>query len=631
MKKLSTILILSLSAVAAVAAQNDYYTGYEGLVLGESAPRSATDAISEQAAQTPGDIYRGTVFGAEQKTYKGDILGDRPRATTKNVYDTSLIRAIKANDADSVRMLTAAHVGVNERNYAGITPLTVAAEKGNMEIIKLLVNNGANVNDKSSYGFTPLIAAASAGNNEVIDYLLAHGADTTAKDDLGKTAIIYASNINNAKSVLSLSKKDKYSVNLPDNSGNTPLIYAAQHGYVNHINTLLANGANPDYRNPETGISALSIAAAAGNSNMIRALGKNGKANLNISDLQGRTPIFYAIEQDKMDGVRALIILGADINVQDFEGETPLMLALKKKNIDCANLLLKQKNINVNLKDNAGNTAANYAAKLASIAPAQKLVAANVDLSVADSDGNTPLMNAVIAKQDRTALLFVQNNAPLTPINNNGENVFNLVDKYLPDSMTANVLSVKRTLAYQTALQDEAAKLAQVRELEQTLAAQEAQLAELKAEKEAEEKAAFEAKKEEVRSKLEQDYQTELESDPELARLQKQLAAAKARKEAALQQKYKNRLNKELGIEPTEEEKQAQAQAQAKPKAAPRRTATRNNRRTTGQRRATAAKPAAKPAAAKPAATAAATPVKETIPQATVAPQEVRMADVLNN
>ena len=618
MKKLSTILLLTLSAVAAVAAQNDYYTGYEGLVLGESAPRSATDAIEEHATQTTGDIYRGTVFGAEQKNYEGQILGNRPRATTKQVYDTSLIRAIKANDADSVRMLTGAKVGVNERNYAGITPLTVAAEKGNMEIIKLLINNGANVNDRSSYGFTPLIAAAAAGNNDAIDYLLAHGADTSARDDLGKTAVIYASNINNTKSVISLSKKDKTSINLPDNSGNTPLIYAAQHGYVSHINALLANGANPDYRNPETGISALTIAAAAGNSNMIRSLGKTGKANLNISDLQGRTPIFYAIEQNKLDAVRALVILGADINAQDFNGETPLILALKKKNIDCANLLLKQKNINVNLKDNAGNTAAMYASKLAAIAPAQKLVAAGADLNLQDTDGNTPLMNAIIAKQDRTALLFVQNNASLTAINKNGDNAFTLTDKYLPNSMTANVLSVKRTAAYQTALQEEAAKLAQVRELEQTLAAEEAQVAQLKAEKEAEEKAALEAKKAELQSQLEKDYQTELDSDPELARLQKQLAAAKARKEAALQKKYNNRLNQELGIAPAEEEKPAEA----KPKAAVRRTGNRNQRRPV---RRAARRPVAKPAAA-----AAAKPVvKETIPQATVAPQEVSMADVV--
>ena len=162
-----------LFGVANAAQQDTNYTGYEGVVLGEKNARSATDAITEQATQDLGDIYRGTVFGAEQKTYEGKKLGDQQRATKKYVYDTSLIRAIKISDEDRVRTLMYIHVDVNEKNYAGITPLTVAAEKGNMEIIKMLVEMGkARVNDKSSYGVTPLIAAAAAGQGAAVDYLI---------------------------------------------------------------------------------------------------------------------------------------------------------------------------------------------------------------------------------------------------------------------------------------------------------------------------------------------------------------------------------------------------------------------------------------------------------------------------
>ena len=137
MKKLGFIFVFALAVSPLCAqtaqSQDDYYTGYEGLVLGESAPRSATDAIAQQATQVPGDIYRGTLFGAEQKKYEGDTLGNRPRPTTKYVYDTSLVRAVKISDPDRVRTLMYANVDVNEKNYAGITPLTIAAEKGNMK------------------------------------------------------------------------------------------------------------------------------------------------------------------------------------------------------------------------------------------------------------------------------------------------------------------------------------------------------------------------------------------------------------------------------------------------------------------------------------------------------------------
>ena len=61
MKKLGFIFVFTL-AVSPLCAQNaqsqdDYYTGYEGVVLGERAPRSATDAIAEQATQVPVDYY----------------------------------------------------------------------------------------------------------------------------------------------------------------------------------------------------------------------------------------------------------------------------------------------------------------------------------------------------------------------------------------------------------------------------------------------------------------------------------------------------------------------------------------------------------------------------------------------
>ena len=301
MKKLGLIFVFTLAVSPLVAqnadSQDDYYTGYEGVVLGERTPRSATDAIAQQATQVPGDIYRGTLFGAEQKKYEGDTLGNRPRAKTKYVYDTSLVRAVKISDVDRVRTLMYANVNVNEKNYAGITPLTIAAEKGNMEIIKMLVEDGkAVVNDASSYGVTPIISAAAAGNTEVVAYLVKHGADVTAKDDLGKTALIYASGTDNAKLISNLIALDNTAVNLPDNAGNTPLIYAAQKGLNNNVKVLLSHGAMVNYRNPATGLSALSAAAAEGHSDTARLLVRTGKADVNIADLSGRTPIFYAVE-----------------------------------------------------------------------------------------------------------------------------------------------------------------------------------------------------------------------------------------------------------------------------------------------------------------------------------------------
>ena len=548
MKKLGFIFVFVL-AVTPLCAQNaqsqdDYYTGYEGLVLGERTPRSATDAITQQATQVPGDIYRGVLFGAEQKKYEGDTLGNRPRPTTKYVYDTSLVRAVKISDEDRVRTLMYANVNVNEKNYAGITPLTIAAEKGNMNIIKMLMEDGAMVNDKSSYGVTPIISAAAAGNTEVVEYLVAQGADVTAKDDWGKTALIYAANVDNPQLIANLIKLDKTAVNLPDNSGNTPLIYAAQKGLDDNLKVLLSNGADVNYRNPATGLSAISAAAAEGNSSAIRLLVRTGKADVNIADLSGRTPIFYAVEQNQEDALRTLLLLGADPNAQDNQGGTALMRASAKGRQNCVDVLLRQKNIKVNTKDFQDRTALTYSVYADELGPAQALVKAGADINGRDKSGNTALMSAVKAKSDRMALFFIQQGADLTPANNSGENVFSLTEEYLPQSSTAKVLSVKKASLYEEALQLQAQKQAEVEQLEQQLAAEEELVKQLQ--KQAEE-ASRSPEEIQLRAKLEEEYQAKVAEDPELVRLQQQLEAAKAQREAAMQEEIDRQVAEQLG------------------------------------------------------------------------------------
>ena len=644
MKKLGFIFVLTLAA-APLCAQNattqggDYYTGYEGVVLGERQPRSATDAIAEQATQVPGDIYRGTVFGAEQKKYEGTTLGNRPRATTKYVYDTSLVRAVKISDVDRVRTLMYANVNVNEKNYAGITPLTIAAEKGNMEIIQMLVEDGkAVVNDISSYGITPLISAAAAGNGQVVEYLIAHGADVTAKDDLGKTALLYAVGYDNPKLIASLIKQDNKAVNLPDNSGNTPLIYAAQKGLDGNIKQLLANGANANYRNPATGLSALAAAAAEGHSSTLRLLVRTGKADVNLPDLSGRAPVFYAMERNQEDALRTLLTLGANPNVQDNVGVTPLMRAAAKNQKGIVQILLKQKGTDVKMQDLQGRTALIYSVYAAETSPANTLLKAGADLNAQDAAGNTALLTAIKAKNDRTALFLIQQGADLTLTNNDGENAFTLTEQYLPKSLTANVLSVKKAAVYQQALQV----------LENQLAQDEALVAQMQAEADAQARAAAQqaaqeaaakaqAKKAEVRAQVEAQLNQNLDEDPELVRLQQQqLDAAKAQKQAALQEEIDRRVAQELGEAPAtpsvlaenaqEETARAQALANAqkvkaevkamdakKKATATKRRVTRrtSTRRTAARKTAVKAKAAAKPAVA------------------TVAPQEINMADIL--
>lgn len=508
-------------------------------------PRSTTDAITAQATKEAGDIYRGTVFGNNKKVYTGGTtLGDQKAATKKYVYDTSLIRAIKISDPDRVRTLMYAHVDVNEKNYAGITPLTVAAEKGNMEIIKMLVEDGkAQINEKSSYGVTPIISASAAGNSEVIVYLVDNGAEVTVKDDMGKTPLLYAIRFDQPQAIESLVKGDNAAIDLPDPTGNAPIIYAAQDDLLNNVKVLLKYGANPNYRNPSSGLSALAAAAAEGHTQIIRALVKTGGADINLPDQAGRTPLFYAIEQNQLGSLRTLLTLGADVNAQDVLGATPLMLAAAKNQQSCFNLLMRQKTIRPKTKDLQERSALTYSAYADSTYPAQKLLAAGADINEQDLSGNTPMMAAIKAKNEHMALFFLQQGADLTLSNNNGDNVFTLTEQFLPGSSLAKILNVKHAAIAQQLLQVEAQRLAEVRSLEQELAKEE-ELAQQLAQQEAQEQETA------VRAKAEQKSQeqsAQLDEDPELQQLQTQLQAPRAEKQAAIQRELDERIAQELG------------------------------------------------------------------------------------
>lgn len=624
MNKKTVTFMLSLLVLLLLVSTANAQSARSGAAR-RQATRSATAVITEQATADPGDIYRGTVFGAEQKQYHSDVPGSRPRAKSKLVYDTSLIRAIKLNDADRVRTLLQARVNVNEKNYAGITPMTVAAEKGNMDIIRMLVEDGkADVNAKSSYGITPLIAAASAGQAEVVTYLVKNGASATATDDLGKTATIYAASYDDPDALDDLVSMERATVNMPDNNGNTPLIYAAQKGYLDNVQVLLTAHADVNYKNP-TGLSALAAATAEGDLPMVKWLVKNGQADVNITDKNERTPVFYAVENDQPEILNFLLVSGANPNTPDNNGVSPLMNASAKNLQACQKLLLRRKNIDIAAQDKQGRTAVFYSAYSGDVFPAKQLVAARADINTPDNKGNTPLMNAILAKNDRTATFFIQQGADLANVNKAGDSAFTLAKKFLPESSTLTLLDMSRGSVEQEAMQLEAAKLAEVRALEEQLAQEEAAVAELKGQKEAELKQALAEKEAAARAEVEQEYQAQtaaLETDPEILQLQQQLETAKAKKMAALQAQKDQRLDEKLGRKPAAVKAQVQETKTAAQQQATQvqRKATRTNaQRRRGNTR--------RPVATRQATTSGIN--GEYIPKSSVEPQEIKMSDLI--
>jgi hypothetical protein len=87
-----------------------------------------------------------------------------------------LAQAIIAADQEEVRRLIGAGAQVNGRETDGDTPLTTAAQFGNLEAAKLLLEEGASISASTRDGNTPLHVAAFWGQRQVAELLLEKGA-----------------------------------------------------------------------------------------------------------------------------------------------------------------------------------------------------------------------------------------------------------------------------------------------------------------------------------------------------------------------------------------------------------------------------------------------------------------------
>jgi ankyrin repeat protein len=105
----------------------------------------------------------------------------------------NLLEATIIGDIQKIKDLLSNGAEVDIRDKNGMTPLLLAARKGNREIVKLLLAHGADVNAQDYYlAWTPLILASALGHKEVVKLLLEYGADVDIKDQNGMTALKYA-------------------------------------------------------------------------------------------------------------------------------------------------------------------------------------------------------------------------------------------------------------------------------------------------------------------------------------------------------------------------------------------------------------------------------------------------------
>jgi ankyrin repeat protein len=263
--------------------------------------------------------------------------------------DKEIFVAIQNRDISKVQNLLNKDVSLSIKDKNGNTPILYAVKMGALSIVKLLYKNGADIYASNNENQNGLHLAVINSHSQTLKYLIWRNVSLYQKDDYKKIPMDYALN-NKIKNILIASYKaneklkNKFIVAISENRNSA--LY------------MLRTLNKKHFSQKESEIPLIHLIAYYGNYRLLSYM----KKDVNKLDSNARTPIFYAVINNKLNSVKRLLKYKADINIKDKDGLSPLHFATINGNEKIAKELIS-KNANLNMKDKKGNTPLHYAIK----------------------------------------------------------------------------------------------------------------------------------------------------------------------------------------------------------------------------------------------------------------------------
>ncbi len=254
-------------------------------------------------------IFKGNLAKIKKYIAKGE---DPNTASPKDGITPIFIAAAKGDEAFFLELVEkGADIHAHAKDGSNLLVGAVFGE--NINIVRYLLNKGLDVNHKSRGGNTPLHIASRKLNSYLLGVLIRAGADYTIANDLGETV---KSQEKKWKSDFSLMKN--IDINAKDSEGWT----------------------------------ALHLAAVKGDRDGVKKLIKM-KSDVNTRASHGNTPLYDAADAKV---VEILLGAGAKIDALDDYGETALMAAAQFSDPEKAKVLISH-GANKTLKNKKGKSA----------------------------------------------------------------------------------------------------------------------------------------------------------------------------------------------------------------------------------------------------------------------------------
>ncbi|HEY0320070.1 MAG TPA: ankyrin repeat domain-containing protein [Pyrinomonadaceae bacterium] len=294
------------------------------------------------------------------------------------------------NQLEVIKLLLAAGADPNKKDGTGDAPLhrsfyayqryQMTTQPSDFEgIFKALIAAGANINERDAKGRTVLMLASSKSSEgeyinkvdearvRLIKILIEAGADVNATDVEKQTPLMFAIKTKASDGVIRTLIAAGAVVNATDATGQTTLMAAIIYHSDEVVQMLLAAGVNVNARDKE-GATALLLTSAGGSRPSVTRLLIAARADVNIPNQKGQTPLMAAItSQIRSDSpyyqlnqseemIRFLIEAKANVNARGPNGDTALMLAIMAGRVEGVIQALLAAGANVNIANDSGDT-----------------------------------------------------------------------------------------------------------------------------------------------------------------------------------------------------------------------------------------------------------------------------------
>ncbi|CAI7675340.1 unnamed protein product [Penicillium palitans] len=174
-----------------------------------------------------------------------------------------------------------------------------------------------------------------------------------------------------------------------DAAGRTPLSYAAEKGNFGVVRELVDWGSSPNSEDNQHR-TPLSYASGAGSCMVTDLLLKDNRVSPDNRDINGRTPLWWAMENGYDTVVKQLLETDVDIDAKGRCGMTPLSLAARDGHSAVVKQLLEI-GVDREPKDQSERTPLSWAAGNGHDAVVKQLIEADVDVDPKDYSRKTPL------------------------------------------------------------------------------------------------------------------------------------------------------------------------------------------------------------------------------------------------